>query len=119
MKLLSNKWVPAIVMILIIFLMSSVPGQTIRHYGLGNEIFHVNGHFVLFFMLALSFYKAVKTVPATFILTVGYAFLDELHQYFVPLRSISAKDLIVDAIAAFLACLVLWPSSKLKIWLSK
>lgn len=118
-----KNWLPAWAVMAVIFMLSSLSGQTINDAGLGRESYHINGHFLMFFVLCLSFYKATKSIGLAFIFTVIYAFLDEFHQYFVPLRSVSTKDIITDVFAALMASVFLWKLSqllpnKLKIWLN-
>jgi len=91
-----------------IFLLSSISGPTIDYIGLGREAYHINGHFILFFMLCLSFYKPTKSIPISIALTVLYGVLDEFHQSFILYRSSSFFDVVVDSFGAVLAALVLW-----------
>ena len=111
-------------MMLVIFLASATPGKVINEIGLGNNAFHVNGHFLFFFVLCFTYYKAVKSVFLSWIFTVLYALSDEFHQKFVLLRTASLQDLFVDTLAGSIAAIILWKlqhilSKKLRNWLKK
>ncbi len=107
MKLI-KRWLPTVVMMAIIFTMSSITGKTIREAGLGDEGYHVSGHFILFFFLCMSLYKGTKNVWLSILFTMLYAFTDELHQLFVSERAASFKDIATDSLSAFVAGGILW-----------
>lgn len=119
----NRNWLYPITMMLVIFIASSIPGKIINESGLGKESYHINGHFILFFILCLSYYKATKNILRSMALGVVYALLDEFHQKFTPLRSVSAFDIFVDTMGVTLGGLLLWkihilPES-LKNWLAR
>ena len=95
-------------MMLVIFVFSSTPGTVIESVGLGKESLHVNGHFFLFFILSLGYYKATKKIALSVVLTLLYGILDEIHQYFVPLRSVSSYDVLTDLMGGLLGAGVIW-----------
>jgi VanZ family protein len=106
---------------LVIFIISSVPGKIINDSGLGKESYHINGHFVLFLVLSLTYYKATKNIVRSILFCILYGIFDEFHQNFTPLRSVSMFDIYVDTLGAFIGGLLLWkihilPDS-LKNWL--
>ncbi|RJR27035.1 VanZ family protein [candidate division WWE3 bacterium] len=107
---------------LIIFLASSIPGKLVNSVGLGKESYHINGHFFLFFVLCIAYYKATKSIIKSIIFTFLYGILDEIHQIFIPLRSASFFDIFVDTAGGLLAGGLLWKlqhllPKKLKNWL--
>ncbi len=111
-------------MMLIIFLASATPGKVINEIGLGNNTLHINGHFLFFFVLCFTYYKAIKNVFLSWVFTVLYALSDEFHQKFVFLRNASLQDLFVDILAGSIAAIILWKlqhilSKKLRSWLKK
>ena len=117
------KWVPSILVMFIIYLVSSTPGPVIQQAGLGHESLHITGHFALFFFLCISFYKATKNILLSIILSVIYGVLDEYHQFFTFERSPSIFDIQIDALGAIMAGIVLWKlqhilPKKLKNWLN-
>jgi len=54
------------------------------------------GFFVLFLIVRGKMTKTSNTVVAA--VAIGYGFIDELHQYFVPYRSATVIDLVKDTI---------------------
>lgn len=120
---LMARWLPAIVLMTVIFLLSSVPGKVINEVGLGKETYHINGHFLLFLLLTFTYFKAMKNIPAAILLTILFAVFDELHQMLTPLRSASLFDIFVDTIGAIIAGGFLWKlqfilPKKLRDWLA-
>ncbi len=107
---------------LVIFAVSSMPGKLVNSMGLGKESYHINGHFFLFFLLCFTYFKATKSIWKSILFTIIYGIADELHQMFIPLRSVSMFDVFVDALGGALAGLIIWKSqvilpTKLKNWL--
>ncbi len=118
-----NRWGPAILVMLLIFVSSSTPGVVIEAVGVNKESFLINGHIILFFSLAVTLYKAIKKLPETFIFSILYAVTDEFHQMFIQLRSPSLFDIKIDTLAALTAVLILWKlqhilPKKLRNWLN-
>jgi len=118
------NWIYPIVVMLIIFILSSIPGQILNDNGLGINELHISGHSLMFFILCFSYYKATKDIGISLILSVLYGLIDELHQVYTPLRSASMFDLYTDTIGALVAGLILWKfylnlPKKLKNWLDK
>lgn len=109
---------------LLIFTLSSVPGKTINEAGLGNDNYHISGHFLMFFILFFALYRAVKNVWISLIITIVFAFSDEFHQLYTPGRSASFKDIFTDTLAGVFAGFIIWSSypklpKTLKNWLGK
>ncbi len=92
---------------------SAIPGKELVAAGLGKESYHVNGHFFLYLLLCFAYYKATKRIGVAILLSVLFAFTDEFHQSFVPLRSPSTKDIITDTVASFTAAILIWKSQAL------
>lgn len=100
--------IPAILVMLFIFILSSTPGPRLDAAGLGGETIHVNGHFLMFTALCLAYYKAVKKIPYAILLTIIFGVSDELHQLWTPFRACSFEDVLVDSFGALIAGLFLW-----------
>lgn len=118
------NWLPAIVWMLAIFVLSATPADTLNNAGLGSDPIHIDGHFALFLILCITYYKATKSVLKSLILTIIFAFTDEFHQRFTPGRSSSMFDIYIDTIGALISVLLLWKlqvilPKKLKNWLNK
>lgn len=119
-----NDWIPAIIVMLVIFGLSSMEGQVVKATGFGHESYQVNAHFILYLLLSLALYKALKDIPKTIFWAIIYSMTDELHQVFVPGRSWQLKDLVVDLFGILLGGLIVWKSQyllpkTLKNWLKK
>ena len=120
-----KRYLPAITIMLFIFLLSSLPGATVDAVGLGKESYHINGHFILFFLLCLAFYRGTqRDLLRSLLFSLCYAFLDEFHQAFVPGRNSGWFDIFVDSTGILLAGVILWRfyphlPKKLKNWLKK
>ena len=104
---------------MLIFLVSSIPGKVINESGFGNEILHINGHFLMFFTLMLTNFYATKNLGFAFLITFGYAVFDEVHQIFTPNRNAGLFDLYTDTLGAGVGGIILWKAgcflpSKLK-----
>ena len=93
-----------------IFLVSSIPGKQVQGGINLSTIYHIVVFFLLGFFLLISINKdkEPKTKPLIFtvIISIIYAILDEAHQFFVPLRTPSIQDLLVDSAGIFLSTLV-------------
>jgi len=114
-----KNWIPAIIMMALIFMASATPGQVLRSVGFTKESYHVDAHFLFFFLLCVGYYKAVKNPALAWFLTFLYALSDEFHQRFVPLRSSSLEDVLVAYAAGLAVVLILWVlPKKLKNWLN-
>jgi VanZ family protein len=76
------------------------------------------GHFTEYAILAAllwrglsgTFNRAGKTILAlsAFVVAAGFAASDEFHQSFVPSRTASVRDVMLDCIGAFVAVLFCW-----------
>ncbi|WP_026908908.1 VanZ family protein [Paucisalibacillus globulus] len=73
---------------------------------------HFGTFFVLMFLFCIAFQKTVKwqvqkIIVISFLCTIAYAILDEIHQGFTPNRTPYVGDVLIDGIGAFTACLIL------------
>lgn len=103
-----RSWWPALLNMLFIFYVSSLPGDVVGGLGLGKESYHINGHFLMFFVLGVTLFKATKSFFWSALLGVLYGVFDEFHQVFVPGRSAGIFDVFVDSIGIFISLGVLW-----------
>lgn len=92
----------------LIYTLSSVHGDVVNKTIVGNEPSEISGHFTLFILLCVSFYKATKKIPLSIVMTLSYAIFDELHQLSTPGRSCSVFDLGVDTLGAVISGIFLW-----------
>ncbi len=103
------KALPAVILGVIIFYFSSLsnpyptppPGQIAMFL---NPLMHIGEFGLLTFLIFFGFFSRVKPI---FLLTISffYAFLDEVHQYFVPYRYFDVLDLIFDSVGIVLGFL--------------
>ncbi|OGC55673.1 hypothetical protein A2425_00040 [candidate division WWE3 bacterium RIFOXYC1_FULL_42_17] len=106
-----QKWVPAVALMLIISVFSSIKGPYIDAVGLGKESYHINAHFFLFVALCISYYYATGKVALSVVLTTIFGIFDEMHQIFTPFRNASFFDLQVDSLGALIGGAFSW-----KLW---
>ena len=109
-------------MTLVIFISSSTKGAVIDQSSFNTETHHIVGHFILFFLLCVSYYKATKNIIYAILLSVLYSLFDEFHQKYIIGRSASLFDIKVDIIGATIAGVIIWKlqallPEKLKNWL--
>jgi len=89
-----------------IFFFSNIPGSI---GGTGNVWIPRIYHFTVFFLFSFFSFMAIrgdkkiktKYVLIVLIISLIYAALDEIHQKFVPLRSMSITDLLTDSLGVF------------------
>jgi VanZ family protein len=101
---------------ILIFVISSIPYLSITssRFELLDKFYHFIEFGVLSFLLFLAFFKSevklLNTKPQLFstFFGVGYAFSDEVHQYFVPGRSADIFDFVADCIGVILVQVILW-----------
>ena len=96
------KIVPAVIFGLIIFYFSSLsnpyPSPPSEHVSkFLNPLMHIGEFGLLSFLISFGFFSKVKPI---YLLTISffYAFLDEIHQFFVPYRYFDIFDLVIDSV---------------------
>lgn len=96
-----------------IFFFSSIPGSDMPRFGWVDLLVKKGGHALGYGLLALSVLHALQPLSAptlsslkvlllAWAFTLLYAASDELHQLFVPGRTASWVDVMIDATGAFL-----------------
>ena len=110
-----NRRVSLIITFLIgvaIFLISSIPGSITQ--GIGSNGVATAYHFFVFFLFhsfLLISIKGQKEMRLTYtitaiILSITYAILDEIHQLYIPLRTASTGDILIDSLGIFLSAVI-------------
>ncbi len=106
------RWLPAILWMILIFLLSGRRSVSVSHEYVLNFLFfkslHVIEYAVLFLLnaraLGLTDAKTKKTnMRLAAVMTLVYAISDEIHQTFVPSREGKMRDVIIDAVGILLA----------------
>jgi len=93
------KWLPSLLMMLVIFLFSARPSSDLPNFGWADTIVKKGGHVIGYALLAWSYwhmfdYRRGK-LWLSWLLAVLYAVTDEFHQTFVAGRHPSIWDVVV------------------------
>lgn len=130
LKLMVYRWLPVFLWCFLIFYLSSIPNLKTSQNPFWDEILRKICHFLEYLVLymlfsrAINFRKDKKNFWLPFLLTMFYAFSDEIHQAFVPTRTFRYKDVLIDNSGNFVGGLIIWKLSqktpkKLKNWVKK
>lgn len=102
-------WLLAVVWMAVIFWLSASPDGRGNFWLLDYLPFRDKGaHALTFGFLAVLLYFASRRFWLAILLTSLYGVSDEIHQYFVPGRSVDVTDWVADTVGAALALGVLW-----------
>jgi VanZ family protein len=110
-----RNWWPALLMMALIFIASSIPGTTMPHFGEFDLSFKKMGHAMGYGLLAAAYLRALnpggnpsgRRIRLSVLLALLYAISDECHQIFTPGRSASPFDVMIDMVGATVG-LVVW-----------
>lgn len=107
---LSLRWLPAILLMGIIFVLSSLPAERIPYFGRFDVLVKKGGHALGYGMLALAYAHALPSrlsLPVrwglSLCMAVLFALSDEFHQSFVEGRNSSLRDVFIDGVGAAVA----------------
>ena len=119
MKQWFKRWGPSLLLMGLIFFLSSQPDLPGPPDPLLNRILKKSAHALGYGLLAISYAWALidsgvrRAVPLALFLSLLYGISDEWHQTFVPNRHGSLTDVIIDFCGALIA-LSLWEYRKQK-----
>lgn len=120
-RLTLKFWLPVFFYGLLIFVLSSIPGDSLPTKVLDfDELLHLAEYLIFGILLcrAISFASPVKSAAKIYWLTVLlvllYGISDEFHQSFVPLRTASGWDVLSDTVGGFLGAVLVLRLSRLK-----
>jgi len=105
-------WGPSLLLMAIIFILSSQSDIPAPPDPLLDRIFKKSAHAIGYGMLAISYARALagssvrRVVSLALCLTILYAISDEWHQTFVPNRFGSPVDVLIDTVGASVALYV-------------
>ena len=111
---LSNKriflYLPLGLYWLLIFILTSIPGNHVPIlFGVSDKIKHFGAYFVLAILLNFTLYiqnrfplLSKKSFYFTFLITLFYGIIDEVHQIFIPGRAFDWWDLVADVVGSAL-----------------
>lgn len=114
---LLKHWLPSLLLMAIIFILSSqsdIPGPPDP---LLNRIFKKSAHAIGYGMLAISYARALagsgvrQAVPLALCFAILYGISDEWHQTFVPNRFGSPFDVLIDTTGASIG-LYVWQRTR-------
>ncbi len=110
MKQMLKNWWPAVLLMAVIFGLSSQPSGALPNFGWADTLVKKGGHLAGYGALSVSYWrafgwKASRLWPA-WVLAVVYGMSDELHQILVSGRHASAVDVFLFDSAG--AVLGLW-----------
>ena len=111
-------WGPAIIVMLVIFFLSSRSSSQLPDFGSIDTIIKKSGHILGYALLALTYIRGVSSVMGkrraswlvvvlSICLTILYAMSDEYHQSFTPGRGSDWTDVGIDT-SAGLCAVFLW-----------
>ena len=93
------RWLPAVVIMAVIFIFSSIPSNEMIHFGALDLIVRKSGHIFGYGLLALADWYGLhfdkRRWWLALLLVLLYAITDEYHQSFVPGRNATWVDVLV------------------------
>ena len=112
------RWVPALIVMGVIFWVSSTPGSNLPDFGVFENLVETGGHFLGYVLLAQAYLFAIGSQGTRSwwiagFLAILYGISDEIHQSFVPGRDASIIDLGVDALGISLSLLARFLATKI------
>lgn len=111
-------WSVTILIALSIFICSSLTFSSSNAPGQSKDFLPILYHILAFFFLATFFLLAMKpknnkTFVLVIIILLLYAFLDEVHQLFVPGRFFDMFDFLCDSIGIFFGTIASYKLKKI------
>jgi hypothetical protein len=111
LKSLVQRWGPALLMMVAIFIASSIPKKEMPTFGLWDLLVKKGGHMVGYALLAVAYLHALTRksggqsanlaqVIWAILLAGLYGATDEFHQLFVAGRGASLMDVLIDTVGA-------------------
>jgi VanZ family protein len=118
-----RQWGPAILLMVIIFIISATPGSDLPRFGRWDVIVKKGGHMIGYALLACAYLHALDRhrhstrfcVLSAAFLALLYAASDEYHQRFTPGRTASIHDVFIDLTGAAIGLsLLTWDRKRLE-----
>lgn len=107
---LLQRWLPALVLMALIFIFSSLSSDKIPYYGKLDFVLKKGAHALGYGLLGLAYYYALPRRLSkmyrsglALIMAILFALSDEYHQSFVQGRNSSLRDVAIDALGAITA----------------
>jgi VanZ family protein len=112
------RWVPAFILMVIIFTLSSLPGNRLPYFGIWDVLLKKAGHALGYGLLGLAYFSALPRRLSfgyrwllALLMAVLFALSDEFHQSFVEGRGSSIGDVVIDGFGAAMALMIAAPYS--------
>ena len=108
MKLVNKlpKWLPALVLMLIIFAFSNTPSSGLPTFNAADFVIKKGAHMLGYALLALSYLRTfdgdIRKRKLIWLWAILYAATDEFHQSFIPGRQASFWDVAADVTGALI-----------------
>ena len=104
------RWIPAVIMMALIFIASGTPGDEVPEFGTFDLIVKKGGHMTGYALLAIACFLAAygdtknmaRCAVISLCISIVYAASDEYHQSFTPDRSPSVIDVGIDTAGAII-----------------
>lgn len=115
LNLIVSSWAAPILLMIIIFILSSRPRTSITTTFTIDFIIFKSLHMIEYGLLFFLIYRALSEttrlngrakVIGAMIITIGYAITDEIHQTFVPSREGTVRDILIDTAGASIVYLI-------------
>ncbi len=102
------RWIPAFLLMLGIFVLSSIPSNSMPSFGILDLLVKKGSHMLGYGLLTLAFLYGLnkndsKVQGVAILLAVLYALTDEWHQSYVPGRFGSFWDVGIDGVGSLLS----------------
>ena len=110
------RWVPALVVMALIFVASSQTGADLPDFGTWDWTAKKSGHVLFYALLALAYLRGLAYgrrpslgLAATVVLMAAlYGATDEFHQFYVAGRGASPVDVGIDTLGAVAGLALFW-----------
>jgi VanZ family protein len=104
------RWIPALVIMAVIFFLSSLPASMLPNFGPLDFWVKKGGHATGYAMLGLAYFYALPPGLSrgyrwlmAILMAVLFALSDEFHQSFIAGRTSTLRDVLIDGSGATLA----------------
>lgn len=106
-------YLPLTVYWIVIFILTSIPAESVPAVGVGDKLQHILAYCVLAMLLYLTLIIQNKfpllkrnAIAFSIIILFGYGVLDELHQLLIPGRSGEVMDLVADVVGGIIGLII-------------
>lgn len=94
---LIERHLPLVLICIFIFIQSGKTARVVSYDGNTNFFIHKLAHFILFSLVFLFAHRSFGDKRKALIFTILYGISDEIHQSFIPTRTPSLTDVLIDS----------------------